>query len=119
LRPLLSRRGYLELGTLLAFGALWGFLYGAMMNLWFWPYIATGENVSWRPGLGLAVTLRHYWLFYLETSAGWDAWAAVGNLVLVAFAGRPVLSMLVRFRDRFQVCFAPVPTCFVDTEPAV
>lgn len=105
LRPAFSRRPALELGALIAFGAAWGFLFGALMNVWFWPYVATGEQTSWRPGMGLVETLRHYWTFYLLTSAGWDVWTAAGNVVMLAVAGRPVLAVLVRFRNRFQVRF--------------
>ena len=34
----------------------WGFLYGAIMNLWFWPF-ARGGALDWAPGLGLGATL--------------------------------------------------------------
>ncbi len=103
LRPRLLQHRRFEIAMLLVFGAFWGFAFGGLMNLWFWPYISTGEDVSWRPGLGLAATIRHYWAFYVLTSAGWDIWAAIGNVLLLAVAGRPVLALLVRFRDRFQV----------------
>lgn len=103
LRPQLLHRPRLEIATLMAFGILWGFIFGAVMNLWFWPYIATGDDVSWQPGLGVVATLRHYWAYYLLTSAGWDAWRAIVNALLLLVAGRPVLGVLLRFRDRFQV----------------
>ncbi len=105
LRKPITAAPRLELAALVCFGALWGFAFGALMNLWFWPYVATGENVSWRPGMGLLTTLEHYWAFYALTSLGWDAWAAISNAALIAIAGRPVLSVLVRFRDRFQISF--------------
>jgi energy-coupling factor transport system substrate-specific component len=105
IRPLLARRPVLELAALVVFGALWGFVFGALMNLWFWPYVATGEDVSWQPGLGLVATLRHYWAFYVLTSAGWDAWRSLANVILIIVAGRPTLTVLVRFRDRFTVKF--------------
>jgi energy-coupling factor transport system substrate-specific component len=94
-----------ELIVLAAFAGLWGFLFGAIMNLWFWPFVAGGESISWRPGMGLGETVAHYWSFYLLTSAGWDAWRAAANVVLVLVAGRPVLDALVRYRDRFQIRF--------------
>ena len=72
-------------------------------DLWFWPYIATGENISWTPGLGFIETLRHYWAFYVLTSLGWDTWAALGNVVLIAVGGRSVLRVLSRFHDRFMI----------------
>ena len=49
--------------------------------------------------------MSHYWSFYLVTSAGWDIWRAIGNVALVLAAGRPVLDLLTRYRDRFQVRF--------------
>ncbi|MHB8684106.1 MAG: ECF transporter S component [Dehalococcoidia bacterium] len=107
LRPSLARHRRVEMAVLLCFGAAWGFAFGALMNLWFWPYVATGDSTSWRPGLGLVATMRHYWAFYLLTSAGWDAWGAIANVALLAIAGRPILSVLVRFRERFQVDWSP------------
>jgi energy-coupling factor transport system substrate-specific component len=106
LGPALAGRPRLELATLALFAGLWGFLFGAIMNVWFWPYAALGEEVSWQPGLGLAETLRHYWSFYLLTSAGWDAWRAAANVLLVLVAGRPLLYLLLRFRERFQVRYS-------------
>jgi len=99
----LRRRRWLEMAALAALGVLWGFLFGAIMNVWFWPFMALGEEISWRPGQGLGESLRHYWSFYVLTSAGWDAWRAVANGLLVLALGRPVLSVLTRFRDRFQL----------------
>ena len=107
LRPRLARHRRAEIVLLLCFGALWGFAFGALMNLWFWPYVATGDATSWRPGLGFVATVRHYWAFYLLTSAGWDAWGAIANVALLAVAGRPILSVLTRFRARFQVDWSP------------
>ena len=102
-RERLSRHRLLELGCLCGFGVGWGFFFGVVMNLWFWPFMASGESISWQPGLGLWETLRHYWSFYLLTSAGWDIWRALANVVLILAVGRPVLDVLSRFRDRFQI----------------
>ncbi len=103
LRGRVREHKILELACLSGFGVAWGFLFGAVMNLWFWPFMASGESISWQPDLGLSETLRHYWSFYLLTSAGWDIWRALANLVLIVAVGRPVLDVLVRFRDRFQI----------------
>jgi len=94
-----------ELVALASFAALWGFLFGAIMNLWFWPFAAQGESISWEPGLGLGETLRHYWSFYILTSAGWDGFRAISNVVLVLAAGRPVIDLLARYRDRFLITY--------------
>ncbi len=108
MRSTLAQQPRLELVVLATFGAVTGFLYGALMNLWFWPFVATGENVSWAPGMGLAETLRHYWAFYVLTSFGWDAWAAIGNVVLILVIGGPTLRTLRRSRDRFAISFDSV-----------
>ncbi len=105
LQRLLRNHRRLELTALAAFGCAWGFLFGAIMNLWFWPYAAQGESISWQPGMGVGETLRHYWSFYILTSAGWDAWRALANVALIAIAGRPAIDLLVRFRERFQIRF--------------
>lgn len=103
LRPKLHRAPWVEVAILTVFGVSWGFLFGAIMNLWFWPYVASGESVSWTPGLGLAETVRRYWAFYILTSAAWDFWRGIANVALIALAARPVLAILVRFRERFSV----------------
>lgn len=103
--PRLRNLGRLELVVIAAFAGAWGMLFGAITNLWFWPYVAQGDSISWQPGMGVGEAIRHYWSFYVLTSAGWDAWRAIGNVVLVLAAGRPVLDLLTRYRDRFQIRF--------------
>ena len=105
LRPLLQRLPErAAIAGLAAYAWLGGFAYGALMNLWFWPYLGTlSDSLSWRPGLGLGPTVQHYWRFYLATSLYWDSAAAIANLVLILVFGRPVLRLLVKFRRRFSV----------------
>lgn len=91
----------LEAGILAAYGWVWGFLYGAILNLWFWPFVRGGE-LSWEPGLSLAETLRRYWSFYVATSLGWDAAGALANALLVALTGVAVLRTLRRFAHRLD-----------------
>ncbi len=109
--PHFSGRGRLEVFLLAVWGALSGFLYGLVMNLWFWPYLvspgggpAAGElgSTTWEPSVGLLQTLVRYGLFYLTTSLWWDAGRAIGNLLLLLLLGAPVLRLLRRFRQRFQ-----------------
>ncbi|MBX0327117.1 ECF transporter S component, partial [Oscillochloris sp. ZM17-4] len=76
-------------------------LFGALMNLWFWPFSPPGE-LAWSPGMGFGETLRRYLLFYGVTSFAWDSLRAIGNVLLVAALGRPILKELRRFKARFQ-----------------
>lgn len=86
------------------FAALWGFLFGALLNLWFWPYTAPGAEgsaVAWSPELSTAETIRRYLSFYIGTSFAFDAFRAAGNAVLVLALGGPLLAVLDRFKSRF------------------
>jgi energy-coupling factor transport system substrate-specific component len=104
LRPLgrmVASGGRAELALLCAYGYVWGLLFGALMNVWFWPFAGLGA-IGWAPGLGLAETLRRYWAFYATTSLPWDSVRAITNVVLIAALGRPVLKELRRFQSRFH-----------------
>jgi energy-coupling factor transport system substrate-specific component len=90
-----------EVVVLAAYGWAWGFLYGAIMNLWFWPF-ARGGALDWHPGLGLSATLDRYWSFYVATSLGWDAAAAITNALLILVTGVALLRTLRRFAHRLK-----------------
>jgi len=86
------------------FAALWGFLFGTLLNLWFWPYTAPGSEgnaLAWAPGLSTMETLRRYLSFYVTTSLAFDAFRAAGNATLVLVLGGPLLAVLDRFKSRF------------------
>jgi energy-coupling factor transport system substrate-specific component len=89
-----------------AYGAVAGLLYGALLNLYAWPYSAPGVSANvglyWSPELGLGETVERYARFYLVTSLGHDLFRAVGNAVLVLLLGGPVLRLLERVRRRFS-----------------
>jgi len=91
----------LEVVALGGYAWLWGFVYGAIMNLWFWPF-QRGGALSWYPGLGFTDTLHRYWSFYVATSLGWDAATALANALLVLILGIPVLRSLRRFAHRLR-----------------
>jgi energy-coupling factor transport system substrate-specific component len=91
----------LEVVALAAYGWVWGFLYGAIMNLWFWPF-SRGGALDWDPSLGLTQTLHRYWSFYVATSLGWDAAAAITNALLILVTGLAVLRTLRRFAHRLD-----------------
>jgi energy-coupling factor transport system substrate-specific component len=92
----------LELIMLTLFVFTWGFLYGAILNLYFWPFAVGGGASSWEPGSGVRDTLARYGAFYLATSLLWDLVRGVGNGLLLLAVGAPVIAALERFRLRFQ-----------------
>jgi energy-coupling factor transport system substrate-specific component len=85
--------------ALAAYGWVWGFAYGAIMNLWFWPF-ARGGALDWEPGLGVGATLERYWSFYVATSLPWDAAAALTNAVIILVAGVALMRTRRRFAPR-------------------
>jgi energy-coupling factor transport system substrate-specific component len=87
---------------LAAFGFIWGFLYGGIMNLWQWPFMAGPQAQSWQAGQGFWAAVQHYAVFYLATSLVWDTIAALGNLLIILAFGAPALRALRRFQLRFS-----------------
>ncbi len=94
-------RGRAELGLLAAYTAAAGLLYGALMNLWFWPFGAgTTTSFSFDAGAGFVHNLHSFLFFDLTTSLGFDIPRALTNAVLVLVLGRPVLAALRRASRR-------------------
>jgi len=93
----LGLRGRAEIVALAVFGLIWGFLYGAITNEYFWPFVIA-EGGSWEPGPGLGETLRPYAGFYLATSVWLDAMAAVGNVGRGLARGKPLSGARPAFR---------------------
>jgi energy-coupling factor transport system substrate-specific component len=103
----LAQRGWGEakgpavLALLAAFGAAWGLLYGALLNLWFWPASADFASV---PGSGLTRLgglAQSYASFYLLTSLPYDLWRSILNVIMIITLGGAILKVLYRFRRRF------------------
>ena len=92
-----------RIGALAAYGFVAGYLFGAVMNLWVWPFVTSGSSVSWDPAAGAAVNLHHYLTYYLATSFAWDTFRAIGNAALVLALGRPLLGSLDRAARRMRL----------------
>ena len=83
---------------LAVWGGVLGLIFGVIMNIWFWPFLAGGasgfdqtEGGVWQPGMSVLATLRSYLTFYVVTSLWWDAWRCMGNALLLFFFGGPIL----------------------------
>ena len=98
--------GRVERWLISVWGVAAGLIFGVVMNLWFWPYMAvetsglTPDQV-WRPGAGLLEAIERYGAFYLATSLAWDVWRSAGNALLLIFIGPPILRLFRRFKQRF------------------
>lgn len=111
LAPLTNRLGWEgkhgEIILLMIFGAFWGLLYGAIMNLWSWPFMIGPADQYWQPGISFVDTLARYGVFYLVTSLAWDLGRSLGNVLLIGLFGAATLKVLRRFRGRFTFVYQP------------
>ncbi len=89
--------------SLAVYGFVTGYVFGAVMNLWSWPFLADGSAFAWQPGASPMVNLRHYLAFYAAESFAWDTFRAVGNAALVLVLGRPLLGALDRAARRMRL----------------
>ncbi|HEX2282649.1 MAG TPA: ECF transporter S component, partial [Thermomicrobiales bacterium] len=102
----LPKRTYprVELAIVSAFGALTGFAYGALMNLYSWPFAAPGVTdevgLFWSPGLSPGESIERYAAFYVATSLAHDATRAAATALLILVTGAPVIRLLRRFHAR-------------------
>ena len=92
-----------EIAILALWGLVWGMAFGIIMNIWFWPFVFSPaqSGLYWQHGMAPLEILKRYTAFYLVTSSWWDAVRAIGNALLIAFLGLPVLRLLRRFGRRF------------------
>ena len=96
-----------EIVLLSGFGILWGFLFGAMMNLWTYPFIAGAAEQLWVFGVSLREAIGRYMAYYIATSLVWDTMRAIGNGLLIFLFGMPTLRVLRRFQSRFTFVYQP------------
>lgn len=94
-------RGRIELVLLAGFAVVSGLFYGAVLNLWFWPFgVNGGTSISFVPGDAIVDNLGRFVAFHLATSLGFDIPRAITNVVLVLVLGGPVLAALRRAARR-------------------
>ena len=72
---------------LLILGFVWGFLFGWLMNLWYWMAYAYPLNFN-------------TWLSVNVSSFLFESAHAGANVVLILFFGKPLLKILFRFRNK-------------------
>ena len=97
-----TRRDFILLA---AYGLLAGFAFGAVMDLWDWALFQGSPDLGYVAGLGAGGTIARFGQFYLLTSAGYDAFRAVGNAAMILALGPPVLASLARLRARASFRF--------------
>ncbi|KQZ85012.1 ABC transporter [Microbacterium sp. Root166] len=97
---LLPRRvsGVAEVVMLSVYGVAASYVFGLIMNLWFWPFaVGGGTGISYQPGAPIGENIASFVLYSLLTSSlTWDTLRAIVTVVGVVVVGRAILIALRR-----------------------
>jgi len=106
LKPIIAKCGWkekpMEIVILTAFSAVWGILYGLIMNLWFWPFLSNSPEMSWSQTISVWENVKRYLAYYIATSLFWDLSRSVGNILIFSTLTKTVAKILTRFYHRFS-----------------
>lgn len=106
---LLPRRvtGRAEIFMLVGYGIAVAYVFGFLMNMWFWPFITGAEvqyydgTISYIPGAPVLENLHRFTVFTLLTSTfGWDTGRAITNTLAIVLLGPSILNTLRRASRR-------------------
>ncbi|MGW7538327.1 ECF transporter S component [Amycolatopsis sp. NPDC054798] len=107
-------RGGAEIAMLAGYGIVVAYVFGFLMNLWFWPFITGAEvpyyhgSLSYVPGAPVLENLHRFVVFTLLTSsAGWDTGRAITNTAAIVVLGPAVLATLRRAARKASYGVAP------------
>jgi hypothetical protein len=86
------------MAMLVGYGIIASYLFGLVMNLWFWPFaVGSGTDISYAPDAPLGENLASFGLYSLVTSAlTWDTVRAITTAIGIVLVGPAVLAALRR-----------------------
>ena len=84
------RRFNMNKRLLVAFGLLWGYLYGWITNVWFWTAFIYPLNLN----TFILTQINTIWF---------DTFHAIGNAIFLRILGMKTIAILQRFKRRFFV----------------
>jgi energy-coupling factor transport system substrate-specific component len=92
------RHRWVQLVWLSVFGVMGAYLYGALLTMWNWPYLAgAGGSLGYLPGASLPDNLWRFFTFELVTGGLlWDTGRAVTTVVLLWLTAPALLTTLSR-----------------------
>ncbi len=98
LLPRWTGRPRVELGMLMVYGAAASYVFGLLMNLWFWPVVlGSGTTLSLVEGAGFGENASSFFLYSVATSTlTWDTVRAITTVVTLGVIGIPALTALRR-----------------------
>jgi energy-coupling factor transport system substrate-specific component len=95
--------GWRDVAVLGAVGAIMGWVFGALMDVQVWVAGFRGSpDLGWQPGMAPGRALANFARFYVATSLAYDTFRAVGNVLMIALLGLPVMAALSRMRARLS-----------------
>ena len=101
--------GKAEIALLASYGAVGSYVFGFLLNLFFWPF-ATGAtgSLSFVPGAAMVTNLHRFVLYCLATSTwGWDTGRALTTILAIVIVG-PALLVAMRRASRKAAFDAPI-----------
>lgn len=96
----LTRGRVAELALLSLYGVIAAYLYGLLLNLWFWPFAVGGQtSISYDSSASMGENLMAFLTYSLVSSTlTWDTVRAITTVVGIAVLGFPLLAALRRSR---------------------
>lgn len=90
----------LEIWPLAAFAAASAYLFGLIMNLWFWPFaVGPQTSISFNPEASLWQNLASFLTYSLVSSTlTWDTVRALSSAILILLVGKPFIQTLRRYK---------------------
>jgi len=79
---------------LIIFGVIWGYLFGWIMNLWYWILYIYPHTIY---TLGFTM-FNSLWLETLH---------AIGNAIFLLILGEKTIKIFMRYKNRFHIAFIP------------
>lgn len=89
---LAGRQKGFKLSTFIILAALWGYLFGWIMNIWHWV------------GFVYPLTLQTFLATYMASFA-FDTLHAVGNVIFTLLLGKTFYQALIRFKNKLSVIY--------------
>jgi energy-coupling factor transport system substrate-specific component len=90
---------------LVAYAVIASFIYGGLMTMWNWPYLAgVGTQLSYVPGDALLSNLTRFIQYEIVTGGlVWDLGRAITTSVLILLTGTALIATLRRAATRAGV----------------
>jgi len=100
-----SKKPWLQKLLLVGYAVIASFIYGGLMTMWNWPYLAgTGSQLSYIAGDAITSNLSRFFQYELVTGGlVWDLGRAITTSVLILLTGTALIATIKRAATRAGV----------------